>query len=72
MFYGVPGHTCNSQREVVDKVFVRANLQCEDKIETPYMYYSSNSFSDVCIHCGDPDNIFQEERHSPNMQILLR
>ena len=49
-----------SQREVVDKVFVRANLQCEDKIETPY--YSSNSFIDVCIHCGDPDNIVQEER----------
>ena len=44
-----------SQREVVDKVFVRTNLQCEDKIETPY--YSSNSFIDVCIHCGDPDNI---------------
>ena len=52
----------NSQREVVDKVFVRANLQCEDKIETPY--YSSNSFSDVCIHCGDPDNIVQEETFS--------
>ena len=50
----------NSQREVVDKVFVRANLQCEHRIETPY--YSSNSLSDVCIHCGDPDNIVQEER----------
>ena len=48
------------QRKVVEKVFVRANLQCEDKIETPY--YSSNSFIDVCIHCGDPDNIVQEER----------
>ena len=49
-----------SQQELVERVFVRANLQCEDKIETPY--YSSNSFFDVCIHCGDPDNIVQGEQ----------
>ena len=48
------------QRELVERVFVRANLQCEDKIETPY--YSSNSFIDVCVHCSDPDNIVQEEK----------
>ena len=48
------------QRELVEKVFVRANFQCKDKIETPY--YSSNSFINVCIHCGDPDNIVQEEK----------
>ena len=49
-----------SQRELVERVFVHANLQCEDKTET--LYYSSNSFVDVCIHCGDPDNIVQGEQ----------
>ena len=48
-----------NQRELEERVFVCANLQCEDKIETPY--YSSNSFINVCIHCGDPHNIVSEE-----------
>ena len=36
-------------------LFVRANLTCADKVEIPY--YSSEVFEDVCIHCGNPDNI---------------
>ena len=42
-------------KNLLCRVFVRANLTCADKVEIPY--YSSEVFEDVCIHCGNPDNI---------------
>ena len=35
---------------VLAKVFVRANLTCQDHIEVPF--YSSEVFLDICVHCG--------------------
>ena len=36
--------------ELLSKVFVRANLTCQNPVEVPY--YSSDSFVDVCVHCA--------------------
>ena len=47
------------ERELVE--IQSSILQCEDKVET--LYYSTNSFIDVWIHCGDPEiHIVQEEK----------
>ena len=47
------------QTNIVSRVFVRANLACTDPVETAY--YSSGVFDDVCIHCGDPNDIVRGE-----------
>ena len=47
------------QTTVVSRVFVRANLACTDPVETAY--YSSGVFDDVCVYCGDPNNIVRGE-----------
>lgn len=47
------------QTNIVSRVFVRANLACTDPVETAY--YSSGVFDDVCINCGDPNDIVQGE-----------
>ena len=36
--------------EVVSQVFVKASHKCTSPIEVPY--YSSESFEDICYHCG--------------------
>ena len=48
------------QTDVVSRVFIRANLACTDAVETAY--YSSGVFDDVCIHCGDPNDIVKGRR----------
>ena len=36
---------------VLQKTFVRANLNCTSTMEVPF--YSSNVFADVCFQCGE-------------------
>ena len=48
-----------SSNPVVSKTFVRQNLSCSDPVEVPY--YSSQSFQDVCIHCGTTHNLAERE-----------
>ena len=45
--------------QFVSRVFVRANHACADQVETAY--YSSRVFDDVCVHCGDPNDIIKVE-----------
>ena len=47
-------------KDLLGHVFARANLTCADKVESSY--YSSEVFEDVCIHCGNPDNIVKGEK----------
>ena len=35
---------------LMQSVYVRENLTCNDPIEVPY--YSSEKFEDLCIHCA--------------------
>ena len=49
-----PEHT-----DIASRVFLRANIACEDPVETAY--YSSGVFDDVCVHCGDPNEIVRGE-----------
>ena len=46
-------------KDLLGRVFVQANLTCSDKVEIPY--YSSEVFEDMCIHCGNLDNIVKGE-----------
>ncbi len=36
---------------VLESVFICANLSCRDDVEVPY--YSSECFAPVCSHCGE-------------------
>ncbi len=47
------------QKEIIARVFARANITCADKVETPY--YSAEMFDSVCIHSGNPDDIVTGE-----------
>ena len=47
-------------KDLLGHVFARANLTCADKVESSY--YSSEVFEDVCIHCGNPDNIVKGKK----------
>ena len=49
--------TSPEQTDIGSCVFVRANHACADQVET--VYYSSGVFDDVCVHCGDPNDIFR-------------
>ena len=40
---------------ILSRVFVRKNISCSSRIETPY--FSSSCFSDVCIYCGSGDSL---------------
>ena len=51
--------TSTEQTDIVSRVFVRANHTCADQVETAY--YSSGVFDDVCVHCGDPNDIIRGE-----------
>ena len=51
--------TSPGQTEIVSRVSVQANLACADQVETAY--YSSGVFDDVCVHCGDPNDIIRGE-----------
>ena len=51
--------TSPEQTDIGSRVFVRANHACADQVET--VYYSSGVFDDVCVHCGDPNDIFRGE-----------
>ena len=55
----VSQETSSLHRELIGRVFVKANLTCSDKVETAY--YSSELFEDVCIHYGSASLISREE-----------
>lgn len=45
--------------DLIDRVFVLGNLTCSTQIET--VYYSSQAFENVCVHCGGPDKLVRGE-----------
>lgn len=47
------------QGDLLSRVFVVANLTCSTRIETAY--YSSQVFENICVHCGGPDLMREEE-----------
>ena len=50
------GHEISpEQTNIVGRVFIKANVACTNPVETAY--YSSRVFDDVCINCGDPNDI---------------
>ena len=54
--------TSPKQTDIFSRVFIRANHACVDQVETAY--YSSGVFNDVCIHCGDPNDIIRGEEEA--------
>ena len=49
-FQELTDNESTSYAQLIRKVFVRANVSCQDHVEVPY--YSSNVFSDICVHCA--------------------
>ena len=58
-FVITPNDQPAEQTDIVSRVFIRANLVRTDAVETAY--YSSGVFDDVCVHCGDPNDIVKGE-----------
>ena len=52
---GVSTQELDCDAPVLTKVYVRSNLTCSDHVEVPY--YSSETFLNVCVHCGCEGNI---------------
>ena len=48
---------------ILSRVFVRKNLSCTSRIETPY--YSCNCFRNVCIHCGTNEDLVEAPGYYP-------
>ena len=50
-------YDAEKEDSVMNKVFVKENLSCNQKIELSY--YSCEIFKAVCIHCGSTDNLIK-------------
>ena len=62
------GSTTDSQ--LLSKVFVRANLTCNDPVEIPF--YSSESFPDVCVHCACVGDLVENQDVYPTCNYCFR
>ena len=62
------GSTTDSR--LLSKVFVRANLTCNDPVEIPF--YSSKSFPDVCVHCACVGDLVENQDVYPTCNYCFK
>ena len=55
------------KEHIFQRVFVRKNMSCNTRIETPY--FSSECFDIVCSHCGTSDSLLPQSEN-PDMYPL--
>lgn len=56
--------------QLLAKVFVKANLTCDDPVEVPY--FSSESFPKICIHCACTADLAQDTEVYPTCNHCLK
>ena len=52
------------ENELLEKVYVRANITCTSAVEIPY--FSVGCFKDVCYNCGIVNNIDRQDGQYPS------
>jgi len=66
-------YTCGSKlqdiedapTDLLEQVFVKANLSCNTPIEIPY--YSSKQFDNICYFCGREGNLSDQDEYYPSV-----